>query len=100
MSDPFVGVWTLNPMRSAFDANHRPARATMRWELDGDGSYMLFTEGVDETGRNCQEKPQRLRPDGLALPDRQLPRADIRDDAAQPRHDSSRGEARGRLARG
>jgi hypothetical protein len=68
MSDPFVGTWTLNPTRSAFDANHRPVQATMRWELDGDGTYVLFAAGIDAKGAPCEEKPQRLRPDGVAYP--------------------------------
>ena len=68
MSDPFVGTWTLNPMRSAFDANHKPAQATMRWQPDAEGGYVMFAEGVDAKGAHCQEKPQRLRPDGMAYP--------------------------------
>lgn len=68
MSDPFVGTWTLNPKRSAFDANHKPAQATMRWQLDAEGSYVMFARGVDAKGAHCQEKPQRLRPDGMAYP--------------------------------
>src|SRR5687768_960472 len=47
MNDPFVGTWTLNPTRSDFDANHKPARATMRWEVDDEGTYALFAAGVD-----------------------------------------------------
>src|SRR5512144_3224246 len=68
MDDPFVGTWTLNPTRSAFDANHKPAEATMTWELDVDGAYLLLAEGVDAKGERCREKPQRLRPDGVAYP--------------------------------
>ena len=68
MSDPFVGTWTLNPTRSAFDVNHKPAQATMRWQLDAEGSYVMFAGGVDANGAHCQEKPQRLRPDGMAYP--------------------------------
>ena len=68
MSDPFVGTWTLNPMRSAFDANHRPQQATMTWQLDADGTYLLFAAGVDAKGNPCEEKPQRLRPDGVSYP--------------------------------
>ena len=100
MSDPFVGTWALNPTRSAFDANHKPAEATMTWELDADGAYVLLAEGVDAKGERCEEKPQRLRPDGVAYPSRGLARADIRHDASEPQHDSGRSEARGRLARG
>jgi hypothetical protein len=68
MRDPFVGTWTLNPMRSVFDANHKPAQATMRWELDAEGTYALFAAGVDAKGAPCEEKPQRLRPDGVGYP--------------------------------
>jgi hypothetical protein len=68
MNDPFVGTWTLNPTRSVFDANHKPARATMRWEVDDEGTYALFAAGVDAKGAPCEEKPQRLRPDGVAYP--------------------------------
>ena len=68
MSDPFVGTWTLNPTHSTFDANHKPTRATMRWELDAEGTYALFAAGVDAKGAPCEEKPQRLRPDGVAYP--------------------------------
>lgn len=73
MSDPFVGTWTLNTTRSAFDANHKPAEATMTWELDADGAYLLLAEGVDARGERCREKPQRLRPDGVAYPVEGLP---------------------------
>jgi hypothetical protein len=66
MSDPFVGTWTLNPMRSAFDANHKPSQATMRWDLEGEGTYVLFAAGLDAKGNPCEEKPQRLRADGVA----------------------------------
>jgi hypothetical protein len=68
MSDPFVGTWTLNPMRSAFDANHKPAQATMTWELEADGTYLLRAASVDTSGKRCEEKPQRFRPDGTAYP--------------------------------
>ena len=73
MSDAFVGTWTLNPTRSAFDANHRPAAGTMTWKLDADGGYVLLAEGVDAKGARCEEKPQRLRPDGVAYPIEGLP---------------------------
>ena len=66
MSDPFVGTWTLNPTRSTFDANHKPQKATMRWEVAAEGTYALFAAGVDAKGAPCEEKPQRLRPDGVA----------------------------------
>ena len=68
MSDPFVGTWTLNQIRSAFDPNHMPSQATMTWELDADGTYLLRAAGLDGKGQRCEEKPQRLRPDGAAYP--------------------------------
>jgi hypothetical protein len=68
MSDPFVGTWTLNPARSRFDPNHKPSQATMRWELDAGGGYVMLASGIDAKGRPCEEKPQRLRPDGMAYP--------------------------------
>ena len=73
MADPFVGMWTLNPTRSEFDANHKPGKASMTWELDADGAYLLSAEGVDAKGAHCREKPQRLRPDGVAYPVEGLP---------------------------
>jgi hypothetical protein len=68
MSDPFVGTWSLNPKRSAFDPNHKPSEATMTWKLETDGTYVLLAAGVDAKGERCEEKPQRLRPDGVAYP--------------------------------
>lgn len=73
MNDPFVGAWTLNPKRSTFDVNHKPAQATMTWALDGDGVYVLTATGVDAKGERREEKPQRLRPDGVAYPVEGLP---------------------------
>ena len=99
MSDPFVGTWTLNPKRSAFDPNHKPSEATMTWELEADGTYLLLAAGVDAKGERCEEKPQRLRPDGVAYPSRAF-QGWRRHDAPEPEHDPRRSEARGRLARG
>jgi hypothetical protein len=45
----------------------------MTWELDADGTYLLLAEGVDGKGERCREKPQRLRPDGVAYPIEGLP---------------------------
>lgn len=73
MKDPFVGAWTLNPKRSTFDVNHKPRQATMTWQLDADGSYMLSATGVDAKGERVAEKPQRLRPDGVAYPIEGMP---------------------------
>ena len=68
MSDPFVGTWALNPRRSAFDPNHTPSEATMTWEQEADGTYVLLAAGVDAKGKRCEENAQRLRPDGVAYP--------------------------------
>lgn len=68
MNDPFVGTWTLNPTRSVFDPNHKPRQGTMTLELDADGTYVLLAAGVDAKGNRCEEKPQRMRPDGVAYP--------------------------------
>ena len=68
MNDPFVGTWTLNPTRSAFDPNHRPQQGIMTWELGAEGGYLLLAEGVNAKGERCREKPQRLRPDAVAYP--------------------------------
>jgi hypothetical protein len=73
MHDPFVGTWKLNPARSQFDPNHRPADATMRWQIEPDGGYLLLAEGLDERGQPCTEKPQKLVPDGNAYPVENLP---------------------------
>lgn len=73
MNDPFVGTWVLNPIRSSFDANHKPRQANMRWELGADGSYMLFAEGVNASGEAVRERPQHMRPDGVAYPVEGLP---------------------------
>jgi hypothetical protein len=73
MDDPFVGTWSLNPMRSEFDANHKPTQAAMTWQLDAGGTYVLQAEGVDAKGNRCTEKPQRMRPDGVAYAVEGLP---------------------------
>jgi hypothetical protein len=73
MQDPFVGTWKLNPGRSQFDPNHRPTSATMRWQLEGDGGYLLLAEGTNERGEPCAEKPQKLFPDGRPYPVDGLP---------------------------
>lgn len=73
MHDPFVGTWKLNPGKSQFATGHRPAQATMRWEIEPDGRYLLLAEGIDEKGEPCAEKPQTLFPDGQPYPVETLP---------------------------
>jgi hypothetical protein len=70
MLDPFIGTWTLNPTKSTFDPNHRPAAATMRWESEADGGYLMTAEGVNGKQERVSERPQRFVPDGhpVALP--------------------------------
>lgn len=92
MSDPFVGTWTLNPTRSAFGPNHRPSEATMTWELEADGTYLLRAAGLDAKGQRCEEKPQRLRPDGTAYPVDDLP--GLTSVTTRPNHNTIRAEAK------
>jgi hypothetical protein len=73
MHDPFVGTWELNRASSEFDPNHKPARATMRWQLEADGAYLMLAEGENEKGEHCIEKPQKLVPDGLPHPIENFP---------------------------
>lgn len=68
MRDPFVGTWKLNPVRSNFDANHRPNGGTMRWDLQPDGSYVMTAHGQNAKGEPVAERPQTLIPDGRAYP--------------------------------
>jgi hypothetical protein len=68
MNDPFLGTWKLNPEKSQFDPNHRPTGATMRWQLQADGSYLMEAEGTDARGQKVTERPQTLVPDGQGYP--------------------------------
>jgi len=65
--DPFVGTWKLNPAKSSFDPNHRPASATMHWERDSQG-YLMTAEGINNNGQAVRERPQRFIPDGEDRP--------------------------------
>jgi hypothetical protein len=67
MDDPFVGVWKLDPARSAFDPNHRPTEATMEFVRDGPG-YVMTATGTSGKGERVAEKPQSLIPDGQRRP--------------------------------
>jgi hypothetical protein len=73
MHDPFLGPWSLNPGRSELTPSHRPSEATMTWQIDGDGAYLLLAEGTNDKGQRCAEKPQKLIPDGKPYPVEQLP---------------------------
>jgi hypothetical protein len=68
MHDPFVGTWKLDASRSEFDPNHRPAEATMRWQLEDGNAYLMLAEGVNQKGERVAEKPQMLHPDGQPYP--------------------------------
>jgi len=68
MNDPFVGTWKLNPARSNFDPNHRPTEATMTWELNADGTYLMIARGKNDKGEAVAERPQTLVPDGQPHP--------------------------------
>jgi len=68
MKDPFAGTWKLNPERSQFDPNHRPAAGTMIFELKPDGVYILNAEGINAKGEKCAERPARIIPDGQDHP--------------------------------
>ena len=69
--DSFVGVWKLRPEQSAFDVNHRPSEATMVFELESDGHYVMRAEGTNGAGQKVAEKPQHFIIDGKerALPE-------------------------------
>ena len=72
--DPFSGNWRLNPEKSNFDPNHRPASATMSWERTPQG-YSMKAEGTTSDGQVVQERPTSFILDGQdhVLPD--VPRA-------------------------
>jgi hypothetical protein len=67
-TDPFVGTWKLNTTRSEFDPNHRPSAATMTWETEPDGQYLMKSEGIDAKGQKVAERPQRFMADGQGYP--------------------------------
>ena len=92
MHDPFVGTWELNPAKSAFDPNHRPSQATLTFEIDGDGHYLMKAEGVSEKGEKVAERPQRLIPDGKEYPVPDLP--GLTAIATRPDPNTLRAEAR------
>jgi hypothetical protein len=68
VQDRLIGTWKLNPDRSEFDPNHRPAEGTMVLELTPEGHYALTAEGVTEKGEKCTERPTKLIPDGKEHP--------------------------------
>jgi hypothetical protein len=68
MQDQLIGTWKLNPQKSEFDANHRPAAGTMVFELTGEGHYLLTAEGISQKGEKVKERPARMIPDGKEHP--------------------------------
>jgi hypothetical protein len=90
--DPFVGTWKLNPAKSQFDPNHRPLEATMTFEIQPDGSYLMKAEGTKEGGQKVQEHPQTFFVDGQPRPIPELP--GLSAVATRPDPNTLRGEAR------
>lgn len=41
MNDPFVGTWKRNPTKSNLDPNHQPREASLVFELDAEGRYVM-----------------------------------------------------------
>lgn len=68
MQEPFIGTWKLNTGKSEFDANHRPSAATMVFELDAEGHYLMKAEGLNANGEKVAERPQRFIQDGAEHP--------------------------------
>jgi hypothetical protein len=68
VADPFVGTWKLNPEKSEFGPNHRPTAATMLFELDAQGHYLMKAEGANAKGEKVAERPTELIPDGKEHP--------------------------------
>jgi hypothetical protein len=68
MADPFAGTWRLVPERSEFDPNHRPAAATVVFELEAEDRYVMTAEGRNSEGKPVAEKPQRLIADAKPHP--------------------------------
>ena len=73
MTDLFVGTWELNPGKSEFDPNHRPAAATLIFELDAEGRYLMKAQGRKENGQTVTERPQQFTPDGQGHPLPEMP---------------------------
>jgi hypothetical protein len=92
MQDPFVGTWTLNTAKSAFDANHNPKGGTMVFELDEHGHYVMKAAGVSSDGRQIAERPQCFILDGAPHPLPDLP--DLIAVATRPTTNALHGEVR------
>jgi hypothetical protein len=90
--DPFVGTWKLNPAKSQFDPNHQPLEATMTFEVEPDGSYLMKAEGTKEGGQKVKENPQKFFVDGQPRPIPEMPA--LSGVATKPDPNTIRGEAR------
>jgi len=73
MQDPFVATWKLNVEKSEFDANHRPSAATMVFEIDAQGRYLMKAEGLNAKGEKVSERPATFNPDGHEHPIAEFP---------------------------
>ena len=58
----------MNKANSEFDANHRPADATITFEVDAEGNYVMRAEGTKENGERVVERPTTFVIDGLEHP--------------------------------
>jgi hypothetical protein len=92
MHDPFLGQWSLNPARSELTPHHRPTEATMTWQIDADGGYLMLAEGTNDKGQHVKEKPQKLFPDGKSYPVESLP--GLSATTTRPDANTIRGEVR------
>lgn len=90
--DPFAGTWNLNPAKSQFDPNHRPFQATITFEVQPDGSYVMQAEGTEEGGQKVKEHPRRVFVDGQPRPIPEMPALSAVATKPDPR--TIRGEAR------
>ena len=68
MQDVIAGTWKLNTEKSRFDPNHRPTAATMVFEPDAEGGYLMKAEGLNAKGEKVTERPARLIPDSKEHP--------------------------------
>jgi hypothetical protein len=91
-TDPFVGTWTLDPSKSEFDPNHRPASATLVFEIDADGHHVMKAEGTRPDGARVVERASRFVTDGVARPLPDLPQLTVV--STRPRHDTLHSVAR------
>ena len=49
-SDPFIGVWKVNPEKSVYEAGRAPRSFTRSYEDRGGGTILLTVEGVSASG--------------------------------------------------